>query len=617
MELFGPSPHDCRRLTARLKAAKSWRDLAALLPSAAAEWAGVDTICLSAGFVALARVAPRERVSGGGRSGDGGAAGADVAAVLRTLVALARPRLAEFDAQGLVSTAVSIAKLQEYCGPEYDAPSVAPAPSIASTSGSSASSSGSASAAQASPQQQQQQPPPLGSSSHPGVSARCASAVAAGSAGFGGQGPLSLLPPLLACSTYVMGSFSPQALANLVWALATVGLHPSGAWLTDYYRRTDESVDALKSQDVANIMWSLCKLDLMPDIWLRDSLVQRSLEAVREQDGSSGQDPATLVQCLARWYYLYNYRPSDEWLAEYLRIVQPSLATYMPFDLVSIVHSCVVMNYLPQRSWMADYYTTIMHALKHDPTLSYNDFQRLMWALSRIDYTPPLTWQREFVAVSVPKLRHLKIRALSELVWALAVWGARPSPEWLAAFFNASGPRLRDARPEHISCQLSALAKLEVRAPGPWLDQALGSFCAQLADAKAHDLVTLLDTITSVCGHDADWLQSKTATIKALADTAASKFHVYDAVMHTKLVLALAAANVCPAAEWLAKQQAALLQALRAETLLSTGSAHGESGGGGGGARGGSVAQRVQRGLLREAYSTWDVEVDAELRPFL
>jgi hypothetical protein len=40
---------------------------------------------------------------------------------------------------------------------------------------------------------------------------------------------------------------------------------------------------------------------------------------------------------------------------------------------------------------------------------------------------------------------------------------------------------------------------------------------------QAHDLVTLLDTITSVCGHDADWLQSKTTTIKALADTAASK----------------------------------------------------------------------------------------------
>lgn len=37
--------------------------------------------------------------------------------------------------------------------------------------------------------------------------------------------------------------------------------------------------------------------------------------------------------------------------------------------------------------------------------------------MSRIDYTPPLTWQREFVAATVPKLRQLNIRALTEMVW--------------------------------------------------------------------------------------------------------------------------------------------------------------------------------------------------------
>ena len=61
--------------------------------------------------------------------------------------------------------------------------------------------------------------------------------------------------------------------------------------------------------------------------------------------------------------------------------------------------------------------------------------------------------------------------------------------------------------------------------------------------------VTLLYSITTVCD-DRAWLLGHTATIKQLADTAASKFAVYDAVMHTKLCVALAAANVCPAADW-------------------------------------------------------------------
>ena len=61
--------------------------------------------------------------------------------------------------------------------------------------------------------------------------------------------------------------------------------------------------------------------------------------------------------------------------------------------------------------------------------------------------------------------------------------------------------------------------------------------------------VTLLYSITTVCD-DRAWLLGHTSTIKQLADTAASKFAVYDAVMHTKLCVALAAANVCPAADW-------------------------------------------------------------------
>ena len=37
-------------------------------------------------------------------------------------------------------------------------------------------------------------------------------------------------------------------------------------------------------------------------------------------------------------YYLYNYRVSDEWLGEYLALVQPRLGACMPFDLVSMAH---------------------------------------------------------------------------------------------------------------------------------------------------------------------------------------------------------------------------------------------------------------------------------------
>ena len=162
MEIFGPSPHDCRRLTARLKAASSWPALRDLLPSSGAlleagvgggggggsAWAGVDTICLTAALSALARCAtaagappqrfasPLQPTSSSGGSGGVLAAGggsaahqsparasaeaaiqrAEMASAASALLALSRPRLPEFDAQGLVTIAVSVAKLHEAPG---------------------------------------------------------------------------------------------------------------------------------------------------------------------------------------------------------------------------------------------------------------------------------------------------------------------------------------------------------------------------------------------------------------------------------------------------------------------------------------------------------------------
>ncbi|GAX82823.1 hypothetical protein CEUSTIGMA_g10249.t1 [Chlamydomonas eustigma] len=551
--LFGLSPQECRRLTARLKQAATYSDVRRLLPAQHAEWIGVDTVCLTASLSALARVASKGAGGKGNRLST-----PDKLEILKhvnLLIHLTKPRLAELDVQGLAAVAVSIAKLQQEC--------------MASDSTCTASCSY--------------------------IDGTADDSHADSETELSGASLCALFNDLLHFSTFVLDRFSPQGLANLIWAVATVGYQPSGKWLTEYYRQVDSVLPQLQSRDVANILWSLCKSDLMPDIWLRDGLVERALDAIKESSGKqSGQDPATLIQCLARWYYLYNYRVPDEWLTEYLSIVQPSLGSYLPSDLVSLLHSCVVMNYQPSRPWMTDYYTNIMRSLKYEPPISYSDFQRLFWALSRVDYTPPLQWQRVFVNLSIPKVKHLKIRALSELIWTLACWSCRPSPEWLAVFFTVSHPQLRDAKPHHISCILSALQKLECAAPSPWLDEAMASFRNQKQDAKAHDLVTMLDTITTVCG-DRVWLHRHTSTIKELANTAASKFAVYDAVMHTKLCMALAAANVCPASDWLSRQQAALLACIRG---------------------GDSVGQGLAQDL-RGVYKEWDVEVEAELQHLL
>ncbi|GLI62131.1 hypothetical protein VaNZ11_004694 [Volvox africanus] len=392
---------------------------------------------------------------------------------------------------------------------------------------------------------------------------------------------------------------APKALANLMWALATAGVQPCGSWLSGFYNSLERQLESFSGSDLANLMWGLAKLDLMPEVWLMDQLLASCLAQLRRSH--SVADGATLLTCLARYYCAYNFRVGEEALAAFLGALQPGLRAAAPGDLVAVVHSVVCMSHMPGRAFMLDLYAVLKDRLTCEPTLSYADFSRLLWSLSRVDYNPPRSWLREFIEVSAPKLPHLRPRALSELVWALACWDAQPSARFLDEYFRASRRRLSDYPPAQIVDTLSALAKLGCRAPAPWLGEMLTSFCASLPEARAHELVSLLESVVAVTD-DRQWLAAppQRAALQLLADTAASRFDAFDACSHARLVLALARANCCPGAAWLSEQQASLASAWSAE----------------GGQSGGGMPAGIDTATaagLREAYSQWEVELEPVL----
>lgn len=158
-------------------------------------------------------------------------------------------------------------------------------------------------------------------------------------------------------------------------------------------------------------------------------------------------------------------------------------------------------------------------------------------------------------------------------------------------------------KPLQVVDTLSALAKLGCRAPSHMLGAMLTAFCGSLPDARAHELVTLLESVVAVAD-DRQWLAAppQRAALQLLADTAASRFDAFDACSHARLVLALARANCCPGAAWLSEQQASLASAWSAEG--------GRTGGGDGMPAG--IDTATAEGL-RQAYSLWEVELEPVL----
>ncbi|GFH14372.1 uncharacterized protein HaLaN_10414 [Haematococcus lacustris] len=245
---------------------------------------------------------------------------------------------------------------------------------------------------------------------------------------------------------------------------------------------------------------------------------------------------------------------------------------------------------------MTAFYAALRERLTCEPTLSYADFQRLLWALSRIDYVPSQGWLKQFVEVSRGKLHQLRLRALSELAWALACWGYTPSPEWLAEYFRVTQPKLQEYKPHHLAISVTALKKMGCKVPACWLDGALHAFCQQLPDAKAHDLVSFLDGIVELADNAA-WMSAPETgrALRSLADFAASKFDICDCLMHAKLLVALTTAQCCPGPAWLRAQQASLARSLGAAQP------------------GAQPLDNATASELCAAYAAWDVPLSPSL----
>ena len=62
---------------------------------------------------------------------------------------------------------------------------------------------------------------------------------------------------LLAKASATVDSFEPREVANLMWALATLGVEPGAELATAMSRRAVASAGEFKPQNVANLMWAL------------------------------------------------------------------------------------------------------------------------------------------------------------------------------------------------------------------------------------------------------------------------------------------------------------------------------------------------------------------------
>ncbi|KAG2429018.1 hypothetical protein HXX76_011260 [Chlamydomonas incerta] len=613
VELQGLSPLEAqKRLTGRVKAARSLADFAAVINAGGRL---VDAICLVAILSGLPRAVQRAALpvltssssaAGASRgssssSSASGAAGAqlqlpepearELAALAAGVVALVRLRLREFDLNGLVTVTVGLAKLGGYVPVEagvFRTILTHLEPRL------------------------------------PGLGTKALANLMWALATAGVQPCGSWLSRYYAAVERQLeeGAWGGGDLANLLWGLAKFDLMPE-VWLMDQLAAAclAQLQRSHCAADGATALTCLARYSCTYNYRLPDEVLGAYLAAL--QPGLRAAAPGDLV-AIVHSAVCMSHMPSRPFMLEFygavLERLAPTGATTSAAAAASVGAPQAAAGGAAAGAGAAGGADAAVlrgsaaaaaAAVRGGGELSGADFSRLLWSLSRVDCTPPRSWLREFVEVATPKLGSLRHRALSELVWALAVWDAKPSGRFLDEFYRVSARRLHEYPPAQIADTLSALSKLGCRAPAPWLGGMLAAFCASLLvavgqqgqgqgaaaggpEVRSHELVAVLEAAVDIAD-DRMWLgqPQQRRLLQLLADTAASKFAVFDAVSHSRLVLALARANLCPGAAWLAQQQASLASAWRSD--------------------GGADIDTATAAGLRQAYRAWDVELDSGL----
>ena len=87
---------------------------------------------------------------------------------------------------------------------------------------------------------------------------------------------------LLARASVTVDSFKPQNVANLMWALATLGVEPGAELATAMSRRAVASAGEFKPQEVANLMWALATLGVDPGAELATAMSRRAVASAHQ-----------------------------------------------------------------------------------------------------------------------------------------------------------------------------------------------------------------------------------------------------------------------------------------------------------------------------------------------
>ncbi|GIL56679.1 hypothetical protein Vafri_11999 [Volvox africanus] len=244
------------------------------------------------------------------------------------------------------------------------------------------------------------------------------------------------------------------------------------------------SLGKMSSQHLATVLWALSSLDIRPSqAWLAaylEAAGQRLTAALLESQPFGPQSLAMMVGALAR----LRYRPPSAWMVRFMEVCRKELPLFGPHSACVLAWSLVRLSYKPRGHWRRDFAACTQRLL---PDMDPLGLCLLMWSLASWRSCPPLPWLQAALAVSAGHLRTAN-QAWERSAAALEVQALAAAGRSSDTAHPSGGPLLSTAvlQPNLLAVMLWSMSHLLQRPPPPfWLSLANSATAAALQYSRA------------------------------------------------------------------------------------------------------------------------------------
>jgi hypothetical protein len=292
----------------------------------------------------------------------------------------------------------------------------------------------------------------------------------------------ALISRLCQRATDISGNFNPQNVANLMWAVATLGLEPDAVLISNMCGRAATISGDFNPQDVTNLMWALAKLGLN----CASALISRMCERATAISGDfNAQNVANLMWSLVT----LGLNPDAVLCSRMCKRAAAISGDFNPQDVANLMWALATLGLNPDA-------VLISRIFKRSAAISgdFNpqDVANLMWALAKLGLNPDAVLISRMCERSAAILGDFNAQNISILMWAFATLGLNPDAVLISRMCKRAGAISGDFTPQNISILMWALAKLGLDTDTVLISRMCERAGAISGDFKPQEVVNMM-----------------------------------------------------------------------------------------------------------------------------